>query len=64
MEKNLRYSEEKNCMMCKHFESYEQIYEDPMEPYDVGKCREPSYEGDEQVSDHLVCNFIEIMKKE
>lgn len=50
--------------MCKHFESYEQIYEDPMEPYDVGKCREPSYEGDEQVSDHLVCNFIEIMKKE
>ena len=27
-----------SCKTCKYFISYEDIYEDPLEPYDIGEC--------------------------
>ena len=34
---------EHTCKTCKHFWSYEIIYEDPLEPYDVGECHRGKY---------------------
>ncbi len=36
-----------NCLKCKHFSSFASIYEDELEPDDVGWC----YEGESQRTD-------------
>ena len=29
---------DKKCKTCKHFRSYASIYEDDLEPHDIGEC--------------------------
>ena len=43
-----------NCTTCIHFYSYQQEYEDDLEPWDSGRCFETTAES---VSVETICNL-------
>ena len=49
----------KSCLFCKHFRSFEDIYEDPLEPFEIGWCYHPDTPPYEIASDEVTCDEFE-----
>ena len=50
----------KTCQWCKHFTSYQDEYEDELEPADFGTCyNEENHDEDEFFGDGLTCDLFE-----
>lgn len=49
----------KSCLYCKHFRSFEDIYWDDLEPWEIGWCYHPDMPPYEIASDLLTCNGFE-----
>ena len=55
---NFRLTKTKqNCTNCIWFESFESIYEDPLEPWDFGWCRNNENESYLVVDLETICDY-------
>jgi len=50
---------EKSCLRCIHFRSFEDIYEDDLEPFEIGWCYHPDSPSYEIASDEVSCDKFE-----